>query len=66
MWICSYKNRWHSKYYNSPFFDKYAILGSKHLNYIKFREAANIIKNKHLTEEGLNRIKELKNSMNKL
>lgn len=41
-----------------PFLDKYAILGSKHLNYIKFREAANIIKNKqHLTEEGFNRIK---------
>jgi hypothetical protein len=50
-----------------PFFDKHIILGSKHSNYLKFREAANIIKNKqHLNEEGINRIKELKNSMNKL
>lgn len=49
-----------------PFFDKYLILGSKHMNYLKFKEAANIIKNKqHLNEGGINRIKELKNSMNK-
>lgn len=49
-----------------PFFDKHIILGSKHMNYVKFKEAANIIKNKqHLNEVGINKIKELKNSMNK-
>lgn len=49
-----------------PFFDKHFILGSKHMNYIKFKEAATLIKNKqHLNEEGIYRIKELKNSMNK-
>lgn len=36
------------------------------MNYVKFKEAANIIKNKqHLNEGGINKIKELKNSMNK-
>lgn len=49
-----------------PFFDKKSISGSKHLDYIKFKEAAYIIKNKkHLNIEGMNRIKELKNTMNK-
>lgn len=49
-----------------PFFDKHFILGSKHMNYIKFKEAATLIKNKqHLNEEGIYKIKELKNSMNK-
>lgn len=36
------------------------------MNYIKFKEAATLIKNKqHLNEEGIYRIKELKSSMNK-
>lgn len=36
------------------------------MNYIKFKEAANLIKNKqHLNEGGIYIIKELKNSMNK-
>src|ERR1700692_3449640 len=37
-----------------PFFDKHPILGSKHLNYLDFKSAAYIIKNKeHLTKDGL-------------
>jgi len=49
-----------------PFFDKYKIEGSKYKDYVNFKEAAVLIKNKeHLTENGLNKIIELKNSMNK-
>jgi len=49
-----------------PFFDKYKIEGSKYKDYVNFKEAAILIKNKeHLTEKGLNKIIELKNSMNK-
>jgi hypothetical protein len=37
-----------------PFFDKHPILGSKHLNYLDFKSAAYIIKNKeHLNEDGV-------------
>jgi NADH:ubiquinone oxidoreductase subunit K len=37
-----------------PFFDKHPILGSKYLNYLYFKSAAYIIKNKeHLNEDGL-------------
>lgn len=49
-----------------PFFDKYKIEGSKYKDYVNFKEAALLIKNKeHLTEKGLNKITELKNYMNK-
>jgi NADH:ubiquinone oxidoreductase subunit K len=49
-----------------PFFEKYPIKGSKYNNYIYFKEAAFIIKNKeHLTNRGINRIKELKAIINK-
>lgn len=49
-----------------PFFDQYKIEGSKYKDYVNFKEAAFLIKNKeHLTEKGLNKIIELKNSMNK-
>lgn len=52
--------------YIIPFFDKYKIEGSKYKDYVKFKEAAILIKNKeHLTEKGLNKIIELKISMNK-
>jgi NADH:ubiquinone oxidoreductase subunit K len=52
--------------YIIPFFDKYKIEGSKYKDYVNFKEAATLIKNKeHLTEKGLNKIIELKNSMNK-
>ena len=37
-----------------PFFEKYPILGSKHLNFLDFKSAAHIIKNKeHLNQDGL-------------
>jgi NADH:ubiquinone oxidoreductase subunit K len=37
-----------------PFFEKHPILGSKHLNFIDFKSAAFIIKNKeHLNEDGI-------------
>jgi len=37
-----------------PFFDKHPILGSKHSNFLDFKSAAYIIKNKeHLTENGV-------------
>jgi hypothetical protein len=49
-----------------PFFEKYPIKGSKHNNYIYFKEAAFIIKSKeHLTDKGMDRIKELKAVINK-
>jgi LAGLIDADG endonuclease len=37
-----------------PFFDKHPILGSKHLNFLDFKSAAFIIKNKeYLNKDGL-------------
>ena len=44
-----------------PFFDKYPVAGSKHLDFLNFKSAAHIIKNKeHLSEEGLKKILNLK------
>ena len=54
--------------YIIPFFDNVnnKIEGSKYRDYVKFKEAAILIKNKeHLTEKGLNKIIELKKYMNK-
>lgn len=52
--------------YIIPFFEKYSIEGSKYKNYIYFKEAAYIIKNKqHLNKVGISKIIELKNLMNK-
>lgn len=49
-----------------PFFDKYPVIGSKYINYIYFKEAAYIIKNKeHLSQKGIDRIIELKSFINK-
>ena len=47
-----------------PFFEKHPIVGSKHLNFLDFKSAANIIKNKqHLNADrvGLEQILNLKN-----
>lgn len=45
-----------------PFFDKHSIRGSKYLDFLNFKSAALIIKNKeHLKEEGLKQILQLKN-----
>lgn len=52
--------------YIIPLFDTYPIMGSKHKDYLYFKEAAYIIKSKnHLNKLGMDRILELKNSMNK-
>ena len=49
--------------YILPFFDKHRIEGSKYNDYLNFKKAAILIKSKeHLTEKGLNKIIELKNS----
>ena len=49
------------------YFDQYHLLSSKHVNYLKWRKAYLIIKNKeHLTKDGLDKIYKLKNTMNRL
>ena len=49
-----------------PFFNKYQIQGVKHLDYLDFCKAVDIIKVKgHTTKEGLEQIKEIKTGMNK-
>jgi hypothetical protein len=49
-----------------PFFQKYPIQGVKHLDFLDFVSVIELMKNKmHLTEEGLDRIKKIKNGMNK-
>lgn len=51
-----------------PFFDKHSIIGSKYSNYIYFKSALDIIKNKeHLNSDGigLEKILQLKNSISK-
>ena len=46
------------------YFDKYHLLSSKHINYLKWRKAYLIIQSKkHLNEQGLNKIVKLKSSM---
>ena len=66
-YIAQYKNRKVCEFivtkindiiiYIIPFFDQYKIEGSKYNDYVKFKEAAILIKNKeHLTEKGLNKI----------
>lgn len=75
-YVAQYKNRKvcefiitkinHIILYVIPFFDKYKIESSKFKDYVNFKEAAILIKNKeHLTKKGLNKIIELKSYMNK-
>ena len=48
-----------------PIFDQFKLYGSKSHNYEYFKKAALLIKDKaHLTENGLNQIKELKDRNN--
>lgn len=52
-----------------PFFEKHPLVGSKHLNFLDFKSAASIIKNKeHLNEDGvgLEKILQLKNRITSL
>ena len=54
--------------YIIPYFEKYPVVGSKHLNYLNFKRAAYIIKNKgHLNPDrkGLEQILELKRGIDK-
>lgn len=47
-----------------PFFEKHPILGSKNVNYLDFKDASTIIKNKdHLNQEGLEKVLQLKIKM---
>src|SRR5215468_4552711 len=49
-----------------PFFNKNRIQGVKYLDYLDWCKAAKLIKIKtHLTEEGLNEIKNIKAGMNR-
>jgi hypothetical protein len=49
-----------------PFFDKYSILGTKHLDYLDFKQAASLVdKKEHLTVEGSAKILSLKAGMNR-
>jgi hypothetical protein len=49
-----------------PFFDKYKIIGVKYKDYLDFKRVAELMKTKdHLTPLGLEKIKEIKKSMNK-
>ena len=48
------------------YFDRFNLQSSKHINYLKWRKAYIIVQNKdHLTETGIEKIKKLKNSMNR-
>lgn len=48
-----------------PFFDKYPLVGVKRLNYLNFCRVAELMKNKeHLTQEGLDQIRQIKSGMN--
>lgn len=47
------------------YFNKYHMLSNKHVNYLKWRKAYNLIQNKdHLNQEGIKKIIRLKNTMN--
>lgn len=49
------------------YFDRYHMLSTKHVNYLKWRKAYIIVQNKdHLNEAGLIKIKSLKSTMNRL
>jgi hypothetical protein len=49
-----------------PFFETYVIIGDKHIDYINFCKIALLMKEKsHITEEGLNFIRNLKSNMNR-
>lgn len=48
------------------YFDMFHLQSSKHINYLKWRKAYIIIQNKdHLTETGIEKIRKLKDSMNR-
>uniref|UniRef100_UPI0022377087 LAGLIDADG endonuclease n=1 Tax=Ramaria rubella TaxID=113071 RepID=UPI0022377087 len=71
-----YRKSQHTYYYGSTsfgsakkvinYFDKFHLLSSKHVNYLKWRKTYILIQNKeHLTMSGLTKITKLKNTMNR-
>ena len=49
------------------YFDRYHMLSTKHINYLKWRKAYILVQSRdHLTEQGLTKIKRLKFTMNRL
>jgi hypothetical protein len=49
------------------YFDRYHLLSTKHINYLKWRKAYILVQNKdHLTDLGLTNIKKIKSTMNRL
>ncbi len=49
-----------------PHFDKYKLIGYKNIHYLIWKDIFNKVKSKaHLTEEGINQIKELRSKLNK-
>ena len=73
-YVVDYKNRLVCEYivtkiddinkYIIPFFEQHQILGSKHINFLYFKSASLIIKNKeHLNQNGFEKILELKNKI---
>jgi hypothetical protein len=66
LWVYCHKNWSHSWTHN--FFEEHPVIGSKHFNYLDFKSAVYIIKNKeHLNPDGkgLEQILQLKSGMNK-
>lgn len=72
-----YRNSQDTYYYGSTsfgsakkviaYFDKYHLLSSKHLNFLKWRKAYLIIQSKnHLNKQGLDKVTKLKSTMNRL
>ena len=48
-----------------PFFDQFPLHGAKRLDYLDFLKIANLMEGKlHLTEEGLDQIRKIKDGMN--
>lgn len=48
-----------------PFFDQFPLHGAKRLDYLDFCKIANLMEGKlHLTEEGLDQIRQIKDGMN--
>ena len=71
-----YRKSQDTYYYNSTsfgsakkvinYFDKFHMLSSKHINFLKWRKAYIVIQDKnHLIESGLLKIMNLKNTMNR-
>jgi len=64
-WTITVSNNSHLVNIIIPFYKEYPIFGAKHEDLLDFQKGVLIVKNKnHLTEEGLNEIKNLSSGMN--